>query len=149
MIIDLLHNGASYSAIMDKYGIGQSTITDIKRSEGKLRRFKQRTTEMGVKDVKAKAMKIGHHEKLDEGSCIWFRQQREKDVLVTGVLLQEKTKLLYQRLYPDATTPFSVRTGFRSRFMKRHNLRCISIQGERASADLISACQFQHNFEVS
>ena len=45
-----------------------------------------------------------------------FRQQREKDVLVTGVLLQEKAKLLYERLFPDATTPFSASTGFRSRF---------------------------------
>ena len=45
-----------------------------------------------------------------------FRQQREKDVPVTGVLLQEKANLLYERLFPDATTPFSASTGFRSRF---------------------------------
>ena len=63
-------------------------------------------TEMGLKDVKAKTMKIGTHEKLDEGLYIWFRQQQEKDVLVAGVLLQEKAKLLYERLYPDCTTPF-------------------------------------------
>ena len=40
-----------------------------------------------------------------------FRQQREKDVLVTGVLLQEKANLLYERLFPDATTPFSASMG--------------------------------------
>ena len=42
-----------------------------------------------------------------------FRQQWEKDVPVTGVLLQEKAKLLYERLFPDATTPFSASMGFR------------------------------------
>ena len=53
-------------------------------------------TEMGLKDVKAKTMKIGTHKKLDEGLYIWFWQQQEKDVLVAGVLLQEKAKLLYE-----------------------------------------------------
>ena len=43
--------------------------------------------------------------------CSW--QQREKDAPVTGVLLQEKAKLLYERLFPDATTPFSASTGSR------------------------------------
>ena len=146
-VIDLLQKGASYSTVADKYGIGRSTIADIRKSAEKLRSFKQRMTEMGVKDVKVKAMKIGAHEKLDEGLYIWFRQQREKDVPVTGVLLQEKAKLLYERLYPDATTPFSASTGFRSRFMKRHNLRCISILGE-PSGGIISACEFRHDFEA-
>ena len=36
-----------------------------------------------------------------------FRQQWEKDIPVTGILLQEKAKLLYERIFPDATTPFS------------------------------------------
>ena len=116
VIIDLLHNGASYTIVTEKYGIARSTIADIKKSEEKLRRCKRRMTELGVKDVKVKAMKIGAHEKLDEGLYIWFRKQREKDVPVTGVLLQEKAKLLYQRLYPNATTPFLASTGFRTRF---------------------------------
>ena len=46
-----------------------------------------------------------------------FRRQREKDILVIGVLLQEKTKLLlYEQLFPDATTPFSTSMVFRSQF---------------------------------
>ena len=147
-IIDSLQKGASYSIIAEKYGIGRSTITDIKKQEGKLRLFKQRMTELGVKNIKVKAMKIGAHEKLDDALYIWFRQQREKSVPVTGVLLQEKATLFYQRLYPDATTPFFASAGFRSRFLKRYNLRCLSVQGEQASADIISACEFQHDFEA-
>ena len=65
---------------------------------------------MGVKNVKVKAMK------LDEVLCFWFRQQREKGVPVTGVLLQVKAKLFYQQLYLDATTPFAQVWGF------EHNL---------------------------
>ena len=70
-------------------------------------------TEMGVKDVKAKAMKIGAYEKLDEVLYIW---RQEKGVPVT-VLLQEKARILYEWLYPD-TTPFVASIGFRSLFIK-------------------------------
>ena len=61
-----------------------------------------------------------------------FRQQREKDVPVTGVLLQEKAKLLYERLFPDATTPFSASMEFRSRFTtselaERSHERCSTL----------------------
>ena len=90
-----------YTIIADKYGISRSTIADIKKSAGKLRSLKQRLTEMGIKDVKPKAMKLGARENLDKGLCvqmyIWFRQQGEKDVSVTGVLLQQKAKSLYER----------------------------------------------------
>ena len=46
-----------------------------------------------------------------------FSAAVEKDVPVTGVLLQENAKLLYEQLFSDATTPFSASTGFSSRFV--------------------------------
>ena len=45
-----------------------------------------------------------------------FHQQQEKDILVAGVLLQEKAKMMYERLFPHATAPFSASTGLRSQF---------------------------------
>ena len=33
-------------------------------------------------------------------------------------------------------------------FIKQHNLHCISVQGEQASADIISVCGFLHDFET-
>ena len=89
-IIDSLQKGASQSVIAEKYGIGRSTTADIKKQERKLRSFKQRMTELGIKNVKVKAMKIGSHKQLDEVLYIWFRQQWKKSIPVTGVLLQEK-----------------------------------------------------------
>ena len=47
-----------------------------------------------------------------------FSAAAGKDVLlVTGVLLKEKAKLLYERLFTDAATPFSASTEFRPRFI--------------------------------
>ena len=39
-----------------------------------------------------------------------------KDAAVTAVLLQGKAKLLYEQLFPNATTPFSSCTGLGSQF---------------------------------
>ena len=105
-------------------------------------------TEMGVTNVKVKVMKIGTHTKLEEVLYIWFRQQRENSVPVTGVLLQEKTKLFYQRLCPDATTHFFASVGFCTRYIKQHTLRCISVQGEQDAPDIISVCEFQRDFQA-
>jgi len=35
-VISLLQKGTSYTTISEKYGIGRSTIADIKKNEGKL-----------------------------------------------------------------------------------------------------------------
>jgi len=56
---------------------------------------------------------MGSFDKLDEALYIWFRQQHEKDVAVSGSLLQEKVKILYSWLYPDTTTPFCASNGFK------------------------------------
>jgi len=79
-VLDLLQKKTSYTVIAKKYGICRSTITDIKNSEDKLRSFKEKMTEMGVKEVKTKSMKMGSFDKLDDALYIWFRQQRKKDV---------------------------------------------------------------------
>ena len=51
--------------------------------------------------------------------------------LYTGVLLQEKAKLLYEHLFPDATVPFAACTGFRTRFItelaERTHAHCITV----------------------
>ena len=73
-IIDLLQAGASCSIIAEKYEIGRSTITDLKKQVRKLRSFKRGMTELGLKNVKVKAMKIGASKKLDEVLHIWFWQ---------------------------------------------------------------------------
>ena len=145
-IIDLLRKGTSYTVISEKYGIGRSTITNIKNNEAKLKSFKEKMTEMGIKEITTKSMKIGAFEKLDEALYIWFRQQREKDMPISGSLLTEKAKVLYGRLYPDSSTVFCASTRFKWQFCKRHNLLSISIQGEQGSADVLFACEFQHDF---
>jgi len=73
-------------------------------------------TEMGVK--KAKTMKIGSYEKQDEALYIWFCQQRERNVPVTGPIFMEKARALFTLLYPEPERCFTGSTGFQWRFCK-------------------------------
>ena len=145
-ILDSIKTGTSYTVISERYGVGRSTVADIKRNASKLEKIKQKTVEMGFKKATFKVMKIGEYEKLDKELYIWFRQQRELNIPVSGILLQEKAKILFERLYSDSTQTFTVCTDFQWRYSKRHGVKNLSIQGQQASADFVTACDFQQHF---
>ena len=117
-ILQLIKSGTLYTSISEKFGIGISTVVDIKKNASKLEAFKKKTVDMGFKKATAKTMKIGDYEKLDEALYMWFRQQRELNIPVSGALLQEKARVLFERLYPDAIKAFTASTGFQWRFSK-------------------------------
>ena len=78
--IKILHDvksGASYSVIEERYGVGRSTISDIKKNESQIMSFKRRAFDEGL-PTSAKTMKVGEDERLDQSVYLWFRQQREK-----------------------------------------------------------------------
>ena len=43
---------------------------------------------------------------------LWFRQQREKGIQVTGPILLEKATEFHKLLYADSTTQFNASYGF-------------------------------------
>ncbi len=73
-VLKLIDSGTSYSTITRQYGIGKSTVGDIKKNRIKLEQFKKKTVEMGMKTANIKAMKFGEHKELNEALYIWFRQ---------------------------------------------------------------------------
>ena len=73
----------SYKVLSEEYGVGISTISDIKKKGIQLREYKRKLIEMGCKRP-AKTMKLGRDEKLEEAIFQWFRQKREEGVPITG-----------------------------------------------------------------
>ena len=73
-ILEPLQKGTLYTMVLEKYGIGRSRVADIKKNELKLKVFKHRMTDMGMKSVDTKVMKLGTYEKLDGALYIRFRQ---------------------------------------------------------------------------
>ena len=54
----------SYTILCEEYGVGRSTITDLKKKEASLREYKRKLTDQGVKRP-AKVMKQGKDEELE------------------------------------------------------------------------------------
>ena len=77
---------------MSQFSVGQSTLNDILGSEGKFKKFKPETEELGLSGAAktAKKVKGGVFDKLDSALYILFRQEREKGCPATGPILLEK-----------------------------------------------------------
>ena len=76
----------SYKLLSEEFGVGISTISDIKKKVPELRNFKRKMAEMGCCRA-AKSMKMGKDQELDMAVFLWFRLKREEGVPITGKFL--------------------------------------------------------------
>ncbi|CAK8676591.1 unnamed protein product [Clavelina lepadiformis] len=108
-VCDIVRKKIPKTEIMLKYNIGKSTVNDICKSEESLKNFKMAKCEIGIsKSVKAtKAMKVGMYSRLNSALYMWFRQQREKGIPLTGPILLEKASEFHSFFY--AESPISLR----------------------------------------
>ena len=67
----------SYTILCEEYGVGCSTITDLKKKEASLRECKRKLTDQGVKRP-AKVMKLGKDEDLETALFLWFKQRCDR-----------------------------------------------------------------------
>ena len=145
-ILKLLDKSVSYSVVCEKYGIGRSTVGDIKKNRLKIMNFKAEMVDMGM-SKKAKVMKIGDDKKLDKAVYVWFKQKRMEGVPVSGPMLREKAMVLSKAINDgEPSTAFTASEGWKWRFCKRHGIRQLSLQGEKLSADTEAAVCFVASF---
>ena len=145
-VLKLIDSSTSYTVICEKFGIGRSTVSDIKRNRTKLLAFRRELKEMGTKR-NVKVMKLGDDPELEKAVYIWFQQKRMEKVPISGPLLCEKAVELYKTLHKDAKeSDFVASEGWKYRFCKRHGIRQLSLQGEKLSADIDAADEFVASF---
>ncbi len=71
-------------------------------------------------------------------------QQRCKGAPISGPILQEKALFFFQKLNPEADNEsFKASTGWLKKFLARHVMRSITLQGEALSADASSVGDFR------
>lgn len=144
-IIELLDKGVSYAVIMEKYNIGKATVSNMKKNKEKILNFKREMVDMGMKK-KAKVMKVGDDQRLDQAVFVWFKQKRAEGVPISGPLLCEKA-LELGKIIQGEDTKFKASEGWKWRFCQRHGIRQLSFQGEKLSADKEAADQFVPKFK--
>ncbi|CAG9584542.1 unnamed protein product [Danaus chrysippus] len=137
-IIDSLNKGETGCKLAEKYGVGASTISDIKKNTDSILlytcKFKHR-----------KVMKKPKNELLDEALFCWFLQERSTGQPISGPLLCEKALQLNKKIGGDKS--FVASNGWLYRFKSRHGIRELEIQGEKMSANVYAANSFKDDFK--
>jgi predicted DNA-binding protein YlxM (UPF0122 family) len=83
--------GHSQVKIAEKYGVGKSTISDIKHDGDKIYEFANKLP--GANALKErKSLKWTDHSQLEDAFCIWFNQEREKGTPLSGPICIEKAR---------------------------------------------------------
>ena len=131
-VLKLIDKGTSYTVIMEKYGIGRATVSDIKKKRSSIMDFRRQTKEMGVVRT-VKTMKLVEDPTLDQAVFLWFKQKRAEGIPISGHIICEKTVELSKLLQPDSN--FKASSGWRWRFCQRHGIRELSLHGEKLDAD--------------
>lgn len=125
--IKQVEEGCLLKTVAANYGVGVSTVSDWVKSKPKF-------LEQVVKNGNRKTLKTSDFENVNEALFMWFTQQREKGMPLTGPLLQEKAKMLAE-LLGDEGKSFCASSGWLDRFKKRYGIRQLNLCGEKLSAD--------------
>ena len=144
-------SGRSYSKLSAKFGIGKSIVHDIVRHKEKLCKFVAEQ-ERDIISSKRRRMRKADDELLDRSVYLWFVHARMLGSPVSGPLIQEKAKMMYKQLHPDADEDsFKASHGWLEKFKTRHGT-CICqlcLQGESLSADTSLLNHSRKNFRNS
>ncbi len=73
-ILNSLSKGISKASLAEEYGVGKSTISDIKNNEQKLKEYASHLDNQGVSQAR-KIMRLAKEDKLEEVPYAWFIQK--------------------------------------------------------------------------
>ena len=141
-ILQKLDNGVSCAMICSEYDLGKSTVSDLKRDQGKIRKFAKEAKDSGMVAERC-LVRRADDDRFDKAMHLWFSQERAKGTPLSGPLVMEKARLMYEEMYPDRPEGhFKASSGWLQRFKSRHGIRALRMQGESLSGDTTAADTF-------
>ena len=143
-IVQQIDGGSDVKTIMEKYKIGQSTISRIKRDRIKI--LKHLTEGNIARNSVVTKIRPPAVLELDRALYGWFKQQRSLSIPISGPMLITKAKLLHKELKIPKKINFS--QGWLRSFKTRYGIRQLEISGESQSADKTGADAFCTSFEA-
>lgn len=116
-ILDRLAKGEKAMKIASEFGMGNSTVTDLKKNESRIRSFVSLMESLLVCSKERKIMRLADDEKVDEAVYLWYVQKRSEGIPITGPILREKAQLFHQQLHGDNySSTFKASTGWQWQF---------------------------------
>ncbi|KAK2499128.1 hypothetical protein MC885_016967 [Smutsia gigantea] len=96
-IIKKLEEGISFKKLSVVYGIGESTVRDIKKNKERIINYANGSDPTsGVS--KRKSMKSSTYEELDRVMIEWFNQQKTDGIPVSGTICAKQAKFFFDAL---------------------------------------------------
>ncbi|KAK4296722.1 hypothetical protein Pmani_030800 [Petrolisthes manimaculis] len=138
-----LEKGENRILIMQDFGIGSSTIYDIKAQAKQLCAF-VKVTDTPKAAEHRHTLQQKRVVTLDKVLYEWFCLKRSEGAAISGPMLQEKAKEFAMKMSIGESCTFS--DDWLHRFKNRHGIRRLDVSGEAKSADLPSAEEFIDRF---
>lgn len=142
-LLKKLDAGTSVSKLCEMYGVGSSTVYDLKKQKTKLREFYASSDTQKGMEVR-KTMRHGKSEDLEKALMQWFRQRRNGGMKISGELVIAQAKLFHEELKLEHECNYS--EGWLHKFKKRHGLSAAAVCGEKKSADHEAAAAYVDKF---
>lgn len=131
-IVEALTKGERGSNLARKYGVGTSTITDIRKKSNNIMRFYKSCLTKGG-PVTRKVMRQPKYAKVDSSVYTWFVQQRLSGQSVTGTMLCAKALEINKEFNGDPN--FKASNGWLENFKMRCGIKQTDMDGETFSMD--------------
>ncbi|MFS1564304.1 MAG: hypothetical protein ACL7AX_13000 [Candidatus Arsenophonus phytopathogenicus] len=144
-IVNRLNKGESGQRLSEEYGVGTSTVSDIKKNAASILKFVS-VLESEDGSSSRKMMRRANNDTVDDAVFKWFVQKRSQGQPISGPILCEKALRFNEML--NGPKDFKASTGWLRNFKARHGIRELEIQGEKMSSDTISAANFVATFRA-
>ncbi|KAM4834142.1 tigger transposable element-derived protein 2 [Thomomys bottae] len=143
-IIKKLEEGISFKKLSVVYGIGESTVRDIKKNKERIINYANSShPTSGIS--KRKSMKSSTYEELDRVMIEWFNQQQMDGVPVSGTICAKQARFFFDALGMEGD--FNASSGWLTRFKQRHGIPKAAGKGTKLKGDETAAREFCDNFQ--
>lgn len=136
-----IDKGECLKKIAEEYGVGTSTVSDWKKNRIKIEEFCFKMISKDSLEGRG-TIKKAKHEQLDDALFVWFSEQRDRGVPLSGPILQEKA-LSLNKMIPNGDPTFTASQGWLDRWKHRHGIRQLTITGESLSSDVVASEKYK------
>ncbi|XP_004590685.2 tigger transposable element-derived protein 2 [Ochotona princeps] len=143
-IIKKLEEGISFKKLSVVYGIGESTVRDIKKNKERIINYANSSDPTSGLS-KRKSMKSSTYEELDRVMIEWFNQQKTDGIPVSGTICAKQAKFFFDALGMEGD--FNASSGWLTRFKQRHGIPKAAGKGTKLKGDETAASEFCGNFQ--
>ncbi|XP_012515156.1 PREDICTED: jerky protein-like [Propithecus coquereli] len=131
-LLQKLDGGVSVKCLTEEYGVGTTTVYDLKKQKDKLLKFYSDSDNQELMKNR-KTLHRAKNEDLDHVLIEWIQQQRNKDIPLTGLLVMNQARIYHEELNIEGECEYS--EGWLQKFKKHHGIKYLKICGEKTSAN--------------